>query len=275
MGRKLEYADSCEALYTSQFDNISDRELVKEAAAKLGHLRNADLSGMDLRNFYLDGIDLSDTNFSNTIMANGSLQNCKLVDTLFDSAYINSFDFSDTDLSESSWRGTIVIGCWFNNTVCSKNMLSRAAQVVGLRISSQSPLYAPFVIQRQIIPTEGSFTAFKAVTNEHGYGSIAKLEILADAQRVCNNNSRKCRASAVKVLAFLDLEGNELPITKAKPMTHPWNYPNGILGDEDYYFYQLGEISYADAFDSDPNDECTSGIHFFLTFEEAVQWVAR
>ena len=102
----------------------------------------------------------------------------------------------------------------------------------------------------QICPTEGSFVAWKTAG-----GAILKLEIPKRAKRTSSLIGRKCRASMVKVLEVYASEKKVL------------------LGNHDGRTpYQKGRLTKADSFDSDIRVECTHGIHFFLTREEAEAW---
>ena len=104
-------------------------------------------------------------------------------------------------------------------------------------------------------PEEGSFIGYKKA---HGY--IVKLEILADAKR-SSATSRKCRCSAAKVLSITTVDGSE----EVKE----------IASDRDSDFiYRVGEIVRVDNFDEDRWNECSTGIHFFITRREAEQYRA-
>ena len=97
------------------------------------------------------------------------------------------------------------------------------------------------------IPQEGSLVVWKKAA-----GHLVKLRIPASAKRSASLVGRKCRASAAKVL-FID--GAE-SVTTSK-----------------YKFaYTVGETVTPDFYDQDPRVECSHGIHFFLTREEAEEW---
>ena len=99
----------------------------------------------------------------------------------------------------------------------------------------------------QIVPSEGSFIAWKKTTK-----GVIKISIPASAKRTSSLIGRKCRAEYVKVISgpgcggFSPTKGNSI--------------------------YNKGEVIYADKFDPDIRTECTNGIHFFMTKEEAEQW---
>ena len=106
----------------------------------------------------------------------------------------------------------------------------------------------------QIIPQEGEFIAWKKGYNNH----TIKLLIQKTSKRTSNLVSRKCRASHVKVLAIWNRLGE--PVKKCGG----WHKPD--------FTYQVGRIARADSYNDDIREECTHGIHFFVTREEAEDW---
>jgi hypothetical protein len=105
-----------------------------------------------------------------------------------------------------------------------------------------------------IIPEEGSFIAWKKCVG----GAIVKLEIPSDAKRTCNFINRKCRAEFVKVIEVYDLNGKEIEL--------------GIAAHDMKTEYRKGEIVRPDKYDDDLRNDCTNGIHFFVTRKEAELW---
>ena len=97
----------------------------------------------------------------------------------------------------------------------------------------------------QITPKGYALTGFKKLSN----GTVAVLEIPADACRTASLVGRKCRAEYVKVVSG---EGYD----KRTGKVH----------------YKPGEIIYPDKYDDDIRVECTHGIHFFQTYEEAEEY---
>ena len=98
----------------------------------------------------------------------------------------------------------------------------------------------------QQCPEEGSFIAFKKARN----GIILKLDIPAEAKR-SSATTRKCRASCAKVL---EISGGLIEAISK-------NYSD--------FIYRVGEMVYPDSFDENRWDECSHGIHFFITRAEA------
>lgn len=103
-----------------------------------------------------------------------------------------------------------------------------------------------------IVPQQGAFIAWKKTTD-----GVAKLEIPADARRCNSRVGRKCRAEFVRTLAIND-------------DTTPGKSARGLYSVTTTY--TVGEITRPDSYDDDIRVECTHGIHFFITREEAEEW---
>ena len=103
-------------------------------------------------------------------------------------------------------------------------------------------------------PEEGDFIAFKKAS-----GKIVKLRIPAEARR-SSATTRKCRAEFADVLEILNTDK-----TKADVLEVPSNYNCEVI-------YKVGERVTADSWDDDRWNECSHGIHFFITFDEAVNY---
>ena len=86
------------------------------------------------------------------------------------------------------------------------------------------------------------------------------LEITEDAKR-SSATSRKCRCNKAKVLGIYDIDHNLTNL-------------NSISSDYDKNFiYNVGEIVEVSNFDEDRWNECSTGIHFFINFQEAVEYL--
>ena len=110
-----------------------------------------------------------------------------------------------------------------------------------------------------IVPETGSFIGWKKV-HAQGMSVIVKLEILEDAKR-CNATGRKCRCSAAKVLEIQQLDGTPAGLDSVVNT----NYTPHVT-------YKVGETVLPDSFDDDRWNECSHGIHFFITRQEAVDY---
>ena len=100
-------------------------------------------------------------------------------------------------------------------------------------------------------PESGSYIGYKKAS-----GLVVELEIPADARR-SSATSRKCRASEAKVLSITDINGN----------------PAGGQVKSNYdpnFVYAIGETVEVTDFDDNRWNECSTGIHHFITRAEAV-----
>ena len=101
-------------------------------------------------------------------------------------------------------------------------------------------------------PDFGAFIGYKKAQ-----GLIVELEILSDAKRV-SATGRKCRCDKAKVLSIQNIDGT--PSVKTS-----------VASDRDSNFiYKVGEIVTVDDFDENRWNECSTGIHFFINRQEAV-----
>ena len=104
-------------------------------------------------------------------------------------------------------------------------------------------------------PEKGSFIAFKKVKDDY----IVELLIPEDARR-CSATSRKCRCDKAKVLSITKLDGTSDGVDTVYS-TH-----------DETFAYKIGEIVEAKDFDDNRWNECSTGIHFFVTRQEAVEY---
>ena len=103
-------------------------------------------------------------------------------------------------------------------------------------------------------PEKGEYTAFKVAN-----GKIVELLIPSDAKR-SSATSRKCRASKATVIRITNKDGSDSGLTEIAS-----NYDRTFL-------YKVGETVEIKNFDSDRWNECSNGIHHFITREEAVMY---
>ena len=103
-------------------------------------------------------------------------------------------------------------------------------------------------------PDFGMFIGYKKAS-----GYIVELEIPEDAKRL-SATTRKCRCDKAKVLRILNTDRTIADITEVKS-----SYDNSFI-------YKVGEVVSVDNFDEDRWNECSTGIHFFINFQEAVNY---
>ena len=132
--------------------------------------------------------------------------------------------------------------------LCGANLRAanlRGANLCGANLSgAKLPIY-------QLCP-EGNLIIYKKAS-----GMIVQLELLKDVKRTSSLVGRKCRAESAIVKAIYNPDRT---ISKLKEVTG--NYNSSVL-------YKVGETVLPDKYNDDIRVECTNGIHFFITFEEA------
>ena len=131
----------------------------------------------------------------------------------------------------------------------SRANLSRA-NLSGADLSGVKNLSLPITC-----PEEGSFIGFKKCHNE----LIVKLEIPADALR-SSATTRKCRCSKAKVLSITNVDGSDA------------NTDTAASKYDENFIYKVGETVEVSNFNTDRWNECSAGIHFFITRQEAVEY---
>ena len=110
-------------------------------------------------------------------------------------------------------------------------------------------------IAYQVPPSCGAFIGWKKVTNN----LIVKLKILEDAKR-SSAFGRKCRCDKALVLDIQKINGESAYTSIA------------VSRYQKDFKYEIGEIVQVEDFDNNRFNECTSGIHFFITRDEAVDY---
>ena len=109
-------------------------------------------------------------------------------------------------------------------------------------------------------PEKGSFIAFKkSGPDEGGNKYIIELEIPSEARR-CSATSRKCRCDKALVLSITTLSGEKTDLMSIRS------------GYDSSFIYEVGKLVEEPNFNENRWDECSEGIHFFITRQEAVDY---
>ena len=226
------------------------------SSREIADLRGADLRGANLRGVNLRGADLSDANLRRANLRRADLSDANLrVANLRDAglfgadlrgAYLSGAYLSGADLCDADLRGANLYGADLSDANLGDADL-RGADLRGADLSDAylSGAYlsgAKGLEQRSILP-EGELIGYKKLAD----GTIAELRIPAAAKRVNAYSSRKCRAEYAFVLSSSGASAKHAETFK---------YP------------KRGKIV-PDSYDADPRVECSHGIHFFITEQEA------
>ena len=209
-----------------------------EDGGERADLRDADLRGANLRNADLRGADLCDAD----------LCNANLRDADLSGANLRGADLSGANLRDANLHSADLSDAHLSDANLSDANLSDAKNIDKIAWNARTAFYP---LQ---CPETGSFIGYKKAA-----GKIVMLEICADAKR-SSATSRKCRCSKAKVLSITNLDGSESGLTEVRS-----NYSKEFV-------YRVGETVEVPDFDENRWNECTAGIHFFITREEAVKY---
>ena len=164
----------------------------------------------------------------------------------FSGANLSGADLWGADLRGADLRDANLLGADLRDA----NLLGAHLRGANLKNISYNESTAFFAM---CCPEEGSFIGFKRCANN----LIAKLLITEKAKR-SSATTRKCRCSEAKVIEILTTKKEKAVARKAVS-----------LKDENFV-YEVGKTVFVNDFCEDRWQECAAGIHFFLTFEEAV-----
>ena len=209
-------------------------------------LHGADLSYDDLHSADLSYDDLSDANLRYADLSDANLRYAKLRDADLRYAKLRDADLYGADLCGANLYGA--------------NLSDANLRYAKLRYADHVKLSLAKI---SILPDEGDIIGWKKAWTDNEMPPtpvIVKLLIPADAQR-SNATGRKCRASKARVLDLQDKQGNSLP-----PDTTAYS------GHDTDFTYKKGETVHVEDFDTNRWNECATGIHFFITRIEAVEY---
>ena len=256
-----------EGITTEQLNEILTRhaEWANSCGAKgvRANLWNADLSGANLSganlrgaclwNADLSGANLSGANLSGANLSGAILWYADLRDVNLCIANLSNADLSYTDMKSANLSGAIL---WYADL--------SGANLGGANLSGANLWYADLsganlggakINFHIACPEKGSFIAFKKVKDNY----IVELLIPEDARR-CSATSRKCRCDKAKVLSITKLNGTSDGV-------------GTVYSEYDETFaYKIGEMVEVKDFDDNRWNECSTGIHFFITRQEAVAY---
>ena len=241
-----------------ELKNILDKHLKwlrGEYGGKRADLFRADLSGANLSgaNLFradLFRADLSGANLSGANLFRADLSGADLSGANLSGADLSGANLSGADLSRADLSGANLSGADLSRANLSGADLSRADY-----IEKAKNLFYPIAC-----PEIGAFVGWKkARVKTSGHECIVKLEITEDAVR-SSAAGRKCRCSKATVLEIQDLEENVLE--------------QAAVSDRDENFHYIpGTVASVLDFDENRWNECSTGIHFYITREEAVRHV--
>ena len=204
-------------------------------------LIGANLSNADLWNTDLIGADLTCANLSNADLSRADLSTADLINTDLTDANLTCANLTYVKLNDANLINTDLTGAnlWCANLIGAnlKNIKTNM-NTIGYNLAC---------------PEKGSFVGYKKAG-----GCIVELLILEDSKR-SSATTAKCRCNKAMVLNIEEIYTGK----KVKKVISNHN-PN--------FVYEVGEIVTVDDFDDNRWNECSTGIHFFMNKENALNY---
>lgn len=231
--------------------NISQEELnkilkehelwLRGEGGKCADLSNVDLRGADLTYVNLEGADLENANLSSTNLKRANLRCVDLEYANLRCANLENANLEDSNLTNADLRYA--------------DLRYADLRCVDLKYADlkdvKTNIYT--VGYNLACPEKGSFIGYKKAS-----GYIIELLILDDSKR-SSATSSKCRCDKAKVLEIENI--------------HTGEKVNYVHSDYDRNFiYKVGEIVSVDNFDDNRWEECSTGIHFFMNRDNAINY---
>ena len=213
------------------------KDAVLSAIESRANLIGANLSRADLSMTYLSGANLSGADLSMTYLIGANLSGADLSGANLSGANLFRANLSGADLS-----GAYIIGA---------NLIGADLSGAYLSGAEANESTAMFFSQ---CPAEGSFIAWKKAG-----GLIVKLRVTEKALR-SSATTLKCRCSEAEVLAIENIDGT------------PSSEKSVKSSRDGNFLYTVGDIVSVEDFDTDRWNECSTGIHFFIDRNCAVQY---
>ena len=201
---------------------------------------------------WLDGVDCGErADLSGADLSGADLSGANLSRADLSGADLSRADLSRANLSRANLSGANLSGADLSGANLSRANLSGANLSAYTKIE-QHTLNKYFPI---CCPSDGAFIGWKKASCK-----IVKLLIPEDAIR-SSAFGRKCRCNKAVVLRIEECNGTDSKL-------------NEVCSSYDRNFiYAVGAEVHVDDFCEDRKQECAPGIHFFITRQEAVDYI--
>ena len=223
-------------------DEILDLSMIKLVDKKDSKesidLRGRDMSFIDFSWSDFINVDFTGTDFSNSILDNGKFTGSNFSECIFKDSSLYGSDLRACNLSNSDCDGTI-----FTSAILID------ANLEGLKDSDRTVHF------RMACPEKGYFFAYKKCFNDR----MVKLLIPADAKR-CSSTTNACRCDKAITVAIMNTDKSGF-------------YTEASSFVDENFVYRLGEMAYADSYHEDRWLDSSHGIHFWMSFEEALGYM--
>ena len=199
------------------------------------NFHDANFCGANFHGANFIGANFHGANFCGANFHDANFYGANFHDADFRDADFIGANFRDADFRDADFRDANFSGASNINEVIS------FANIANTALCMQCP-------------EEGSFIGFKKAV-----GGIVKLRVTESAKR-SSATTHKCRCSEAEVLEIQNRDG-----TKSERTSVSSKYDRNFI-------YSVGAIVSVSDFNDDRWNECTRGIHFFVTRKEAEEY---
>ena len=248
-------------LYKHTCEDNTVKKTVEEAVKRgislcCADLRDADLSCANLRDANLYNAYLRDADLRCADLHGADLFCADLSDAYLRCAYLRDADLRCANLRGANLRDANLRCAYLRDADLRCANLYNAnlsdAYLSGADLSNVKANHTTAMFFPQC--PDGEFVGYKKAG-----GKIVKLLIPEDAKR-SSATTLKCRCSKAKVLEIQEEDGSSSEVKEVLS-----NYDNNFV-------YRLGETVFVEDFDEDRWNECSRGIHFFISRQAAVSY---
>ena len=223
-------------LFEYSKENNTIKDTLCEANLRGANLRGANLRGADLRGANLRGANLRGADLCEADLCEADLRGADLCEANLRGANLRGADLRGANLRGANLRGADLCEA----DLCEADLRGANHNEGTAFLLSQCP--------------DGAFIGYKKASSH-----IVKLLVPEDAKR-SSATTLKCRCSKAKVLEIQNLDGSKSDL-KAVPSDRDENF-----------IYVVGKEKEVEGFDEDRWNECSTGIHFFISREMAVKY---
>ena len=219
-------------------------KLKEKKETELLDLKDIELSDADLSGWDLSGVDFSYSSFHHVCFDRADMSGSAVENALFDDCSFRGILFRRANLKGAAMRYDDLSGA----DISGANLFSAVLEHANLSniISDKDTKFF-----RLYCPEKGAFLGYKKCFNNR----LVQLLIPADAKR-SSATMNSCRCSKAKVLSIKSFDYKE-------EFDEAWSLV------DDNFVYRKGQWVEVPDFDEDRWNDSTTGIHFWLTREEA------
>ena len=211
----------------------------------------------------IDGTNIINLQFNNGEFLSTKFSFCKINNSYFNNIIFNCGSFYHTKFYKTTFKNVRFTDNLFISTIFdSCTFINCSGNFSFVPIPSIDGLFEDCVFENSFqmkCPEKGEYIAYKKIHTGNKRAAIAKLLIPADAKR-SSAFGNKCRADKAIVLDIFDV--SDFNIT----------YNNGYSIHDSTFKYEIGKMVEVKDFDTNRWHECSTGIHHFMTIEEAMQY---